>query len=47
MAINHFREQRIMLLAKMNLGIGSNDKEEIALYNFHRQINKLQTKKGN
>ena len=36
-----------MLLAKMNLGIISNDKEEIALYSYHRQINKLQTKKGN
>ena len=38
MAISHYREQRIMLLARLNLGLASDDKEEINLYN-HYQIN--------
>ena len=46
MDITYFREQRIMLLARMNLGIGSKDKKEITLYKHFRQINESQTKKG-
>ena len=33
MAISHYRKQRIMLLARLNLGLASEDKEEIDLYN--------------
>ena len=45
MDITYFREQRIMLLARMNLGIGSKDKKEIALYKYFSQFNESQTKK--
>ena len=37
MPISHYREQRIMLLAKMNLGLASNDQEEINLYNDYQK----------
>ena len=42
--ISHFREQRIILLARLNLGIGSKDKDEIELYKYYQQINKRQIK---
>ena len=37
MAISHFRKQRIMLLASLNLGLASEDKEEIDLYNRYQK----------
>ena len=43
MAISHYREQRIMLLARLNLGLASDDQEEIALYNhYQKNINSNQ-----
>ena len=38
MTISNFRKQRIMLLARLNLGLGSEDQEEIDLYNDY-QVN--------
>ena len=32
MAISHYRKQRIMLLTRLNLGLASEDKEEVDLY---------------
>ena len=37
MAITHSRKQRIMLLARLNLGLASEDKEEIDLYNNYQK----------
>ena len=37
MAILHYRKQRIMLLARLNLGLASEDKEEIDLYNHYQK----------
>ena len=37
MTISYYRKQRIMLLAKLNLGIASEDKEEIDLYNHYQK----------
>jgi len=37
MAISHFRKQGIMLLAILNLGLASEDKEEIDLYNHYQK----------
>ena len=37
MSISHFKEQRIMLLAKLNLGLASDDQEEIDLYNHYQK----------
>ena len=37
MAISHHRKQRIMLLARLNLGLASEDKEEIDLYNRYQK----------
>ena len=37
MAISHYRKQRIMLLARLNLGLSSKDKEEIDLYNHYQK----------
>ena len=37
MAISYYRKQRIMLLARLNLGLASEDKEEIALYNHYQK----------
>jgi len=39
MAISHYRKQRIMLLAKLNLGLASENKEEIDLYNHYQKNN--------
>ena len=36
MPISPYREHKIMLLAKMNLGIASEDLEEINLYNYYK-----------
>ena len=38
MAISNYREQRIMLLARLNLGLASDDQEEINLYNHYQKI---------
>ena len=38
MAISNYRKQKIMLLARLNLGLASEDKEEIDLY-YHYQKN--------
>ena len=46
MSISHYREQRIILLARLNLGLASDDQEEIDLYN-HYQINIHLEKKSN
>ena len=37
MALSHFRKQRIMLLARLNLGLASEDQEEIDLYNQYQK----------
>ena len=37
MAISHYRKQRIMLLARLNIGLASEDKEEIDLYNQYQK----------
>ena len=37
MAISNYRKQRIMLLARLNLGLASEDKEEIDLYNHYQK----------
>ena len=37
MAISHYKKQRIMLLARLNLGLASEDKEEIDLYNHYQK----------
>ncbi len=37
MALSHYRKQRIMLLARLNLGLASEDKEEIDLYNHYEK----------
>ena len=37
MAISHYRKQRIMLLARLNLCLASEDKEEIDLYNHYQK----------
>ena len=37
MTISNFRKQRIMLLAKLNLGLASEDQEEIDLYNDYKK----------
>ena len=37
MAISHYRKQRIMLLARLNLGLVSEDKEEIDLYKHYQE----------
>ena len=37
MSISYFKEQRIMLLARLNLGLASEDKEEIDLYNHFQK----------
>tara|TARA_B100001989_G_C24384623_1_gene386098 strand:- start:163 stop:297 length:135 start_codon:yes stop_codon:yes gene_type:complete len=39
MTISNYRKQKIMLLARLNLGIASKDQEEIDLY-LHYQKNK-------
>ena len=35
MAISPYKDQRIMLLARLRLGIASKDKNEIDLYNYY------------
>ena len=37
MPISHYRQQRIMLLAKLNIGLAINDQEEIDLYNDYQK----------
>ena len=37
MSMSYYREQRIMLLARLNLGLASEDQEEINLYNYHKK----------
>ena len=37
MAISNYRKERIMLLARLNLGLASEDKEEIDLYNNYQK----------
>ena len=37
MAISYYRKQRIMLLARLNLGLASEDQEEIDLYNHYQK----------
>ena len=37
MKMSNFRKQRIMLLARLNLGLASEDKEEIDLYNRYQK----------
>ena len=38
MALSHYRKQRIMLLARLNLGLASEDPNEIDLYNYYKKI---------
>ena len=37
MPISPYREQRIMLLARLNLGLASENQEEIDLYNHYKR----------
>ena len=37
MAISHYRKQSIMLLARLNLGLASEDQEEIDHYNHYQK----------
>ena len=37
MALSLFRKQRIMLLARLNLGLASEDQEEVDLYNHYQK----------
>ena len=37
MEISHYRKQRIMLLARLKLGLASEDQEEIDLYNHYQK----------
>ena len=37
MALSHYRKQRIMLLARLKLGLASQDQEEIGLYNQYQK----------
>ena len=37
MVMSHYKNQRIMLLARLNLGIASKDQEEIDLYNYYQK----------
>ena len=37
MVISHYRKQRINLLARLNLGLASEDQEEIDLYNHYQK----------
>ena len=37
MAISKYRKQRIKLLARLNLGLASEDQEEIDLYNHYQK----------
>ncbi len=46
MTLSHYRKQRIMLLARLNLGLVSEDQEEIDLYNqYQKDIYSQQNKK--
>ena len=38
MEISHYRNQRIMLLARLNLGLASENQKEIDLYNYYQKI---------
>ena len=37
MPISPYRDQRIMLLARLNLGLASDNQEEIDLYNHYKK----------
>ena len=37
MSISYYREQRIILLARLNLGLASEDQEELNLYKCHKK----------
>ena len=37
MALSHYRKQRIMLLARLTLGLASEDQEEVDLYNHYQK----------
>ena len=37
MALSNYRKQRIMLLARLNLGLASEDQEEVDLYNHYQK----------
>ena len=37
MSLSHYRKQRIMLLARLNLSLASEDQEEIDLYNHYQK----------
>ena len=38
MEISHYRKQRVMLLARLNLGLASKDPNEIDLYKYYKKI---------
>ena len=40
MSISNYKEQRIMLLARLNLKLASEDQEEIDLYNIYKKNTK-------
>ena len=37
MELSNYRKQRIMLLARLNLGLASEDQEEVNLYNHYQK----------
>ena len=45
MPISPYREQRIMLLARLNLSLASDNQEEINLYNHYKKNTSSKQKK--
>ncbi len=45
MPISPYREQRIMLLARLNLGLASQNQEEIDLYDHYKKNKSSKQKK--
>ena len=37
MSLSHYKKQRILLLARLKLGLASENKEEIDLYNHYQK----------
>ena len=37
MELSHYRKQRIILLSRLNLGLASEDQDEIDLYNHYQK----------
>lgn len=42
MEISDYRKHKVMLLARLNLGLASDDDNEIELYNFYQENSYLE-----